>query len=97
MPFITKERRDVLESPHAAMFKLEPGDLCYIHYRSMIDQWKENPRWTTAHEIFRDYVLKGFMGDDDEAAARSLAWQIFFQLHVMPYEMEKRQQHGDIE
>lgn len=27
------------------------GDWCYFYYRPMIDAWKNEPRWTTAHNI----------------------------------------------
>jgi hypothetical protein len=68
----------------------------------MIERWKVNPRWTTAHEIYKEIRGKsriywannpeGF----DSLIAEELAWLVFFQLKVMPYELEKMEQNGDI-
>lgn len=93
MPFITQDLRDKLsKSPWLAD---EPGELCYLHYKEMVGRWKVNPRWTTAHEIFRDMLHNNLEKEDDFAASR-LAWQVFFNLYVMPYELKKREENGDI-
>ena len=99
MPFISQDRREMLASPKIAPLTLEPGDLCYIHYKEMLDNWRTNPRWTTAHAIFRDMVLypKLKQASKDNDAARALAWQVFFNLHVLPYEIDKRARHGEVE
>jgi hypothetical protein len=95
MPFITQIRRDNIEILKLAN-DLQPGDLCYVHYKRMVDKWKANPRWTTAHEIYRDlYYAGGSLGHDD-SIARDLAWQVFFQLYIIPYELKKREENGDI-
>jgi hypothetical protein len=94
MPFITKERREAIDAGTLAAF--EPGDRCYIHYKRLIQQWNENPRWTTAHRLYKErYVLSDYSDDDDTAC--ELAWQVFFQLHVMPYEIQKREENGEVE
>lgn len=78
-----------------------PGDWCYVFYKRMVERWKADMRWTTAHTIYnevcqsRDDVIKGNR-TEEQRTAFELAWQVFFQLHVMPYELEKRGQHGDI-
>lgn len=96
MPFITDLRRDAIENDYP--MDMHPGDLCYIHYKKMVDQWKDNPRWTTAHEIYYNIVVglppeaEGY----DNVVAQLLAWQVFFQLYVMPYELKKREENGDI-
>jgi hypothetical protein len=111
MPFITQDRRDLIDqydieelaNPETFADRIQPGDRCYLSYKKMVDQWKANPCWTTAHEIHKDIVLKhqsrergdGFASYDDLCAAY-LAWQVFFQLHVIPYELEKRAANGDI-
>lgn len=93
MPFILPYRRD--EIADELLDDFQPGDLCYVHYKKMVDQWKANPRWTTAHEIFK-VIITDHMLSLDDIAARDLAWQCFFYFHVLPYEEQKRKENGDI-
>ena len=85
------------------------GDVCYFYYRQMMDEWNREPRWTTAHIIYRRLGdiqptlaetsclwLNGKLSKDDYMVAESLAWQVFFNLHVMNYEHKKRAENGDI-
>jgi hypothetical protein len=98
MPFIKKVRRDVIERCGLdGLPKIEPGDRCYVHYKNMVDRWHEDLRWTTAHDIYRE-MFQWFEHYDnpDDAIAYRLAWEVFFFLHVMPYEIEKRKLNGDI-
>jgi hypothetical protein len=99
MPFTTHEDRIQMDAycQGTKLSDWEPavGDWCYIYYKKMVEQWKANPRWTTAHLIYQAVLL------NDEPnhtfwTAQSLAWQVFFQLHVMPYELEKRRLNGDV-
>ena len=94
MPFTSKEARKITDTigPQAV------GDRCFLFYREMLRQWRKSPRWTTAHEIrrgvmerTRDWAL------DDNTIALNLAWDVFFQLHVMPYELQKRIDNGEVE
>jgi hypothetical protein len=106
MPFINQGRRRAIRE--GLLVDWEPGDYCYIFYKEMVKEWKGNPRWTTAHKIYekiiRDDIDVLSPGLDDEVrgmlierkTARKLAWQVFFQVYVMPYEQEKREQNGDI-
>ena len=92
MPFIKQEIRNALAmgaSPETS------GDLCYIEYKEMVDTWRVTPRWTTAHNIYKR-LLRDRNIDADLQTARELAWQVFFQLYVMPYELLKREENGDI-
>jgi len=94
MPFVEQYRRVANLN---LLNEIQPGDLCYIHYKRMVDQWRANPRWTTAHEIYRDLMISPTVAIDvNEQVARRLAWQVFFQLHVIPYELQKRDENGDI-
>ena len=95
MPFIKPERRHWIDAGKTTG-REQPGDLCYIHYKRMIDQWKASPRWTTAHNIYADIVFGPNEKDFDNHIAKLLAWQVFFQLHVIPYELKKRKENGDI-
>lgn len=95
MPFITQKRRKLLARDGLNPIKFEPGDLCYIAYKRMVDEWKKNPRWTTIHRIYMTQVNLTW-SDKDHAAATSLAWQVFFHLYAMPYELQKKQLNGDI-
>lgn len=93
MPFVTEDHRI---SPDVKI----PGDLCYIHYRKMADRWKAEPRWTTAHNIYKE--MRQTLHDEtkiythDARAAYELAWQVFFIKYVMPYEDKKEAENGTI-
>jgi len=92
MPFITKEARKITDTigPQTV------GDKCFLCYREMLKTWRQSPRWTTAHEIHNTLITTQFDTEDDMTAAM-LAWQVFFQLHVMPYELQKRIDNGEVE
>ena len=91
-------------------WSIQPGDRCYLFYKAMVDKWKANPRWTTVHEIYKELLIKDrgkfviyneiegcIKRDlDDDYVAQNLAWQVFFQLYVMPYELNKREENGNI-
>lgn len=74
------------------------GDKCFAKYKfEMIEAWEANPRWTTAHNIYKKMrQTLPTITDEDEALAYDLAWQVFFNLHVMRYEKLKRAENGDI-
>lgn len=99
MPFITQDRRKLIDESGLGLESLpeiQPGDLCYVHYKRIVDQWKANPRWTTAHEIYRNLYFDGKSLGNDDSIARDLAWQCFFYFYVLPYEEQKRKANGDI-
>ena len=97
MPFIKQERREVIEKRGLnGLDKFEPGDKCYVYYKRMVVAWRANPRWTTAHELGKKFGLTEPIESDDDLVAAHLAWDVFFALHVMPYELEKRKLNGDI-
>jgi hypothetical protein len=103
MPLITQKRREAIKN--------QPGDLCYIYYKDMVEEWKKNPQWTTAHNIYERMIrrLAGVSWDGENPelipkikddiyqrkAAYQLAWQVFFQFYVIPYELKKREENGD--
>jgi len=95
MPFITQERRKAIADTWITESEFKPGDLCYVFYKDMVRQWKENPCWTTAHKIYQTVMTKRWSmafvdrftdNQLDAMTAYELAWQVFFQLYVMPYE-----------
>ena len=103
MPFIKKERRKTIDDNGGYVSEkwtdIQPGDRCYAHYKRMVDRWRENPRWTTAHEIYMDVgraTRHPCNKSRDEICAMELAWQVFFIKWVMPYEREKCDENGDI-
>lgn len=85
MPFVSKEHR---EKPDFSI----PGDICYVEYKKLVDAWKKEPKWTTAHNL----TTAWFDLASDEDTAHFLAWMVWFNLHVMEYEQEKRKTNGDI-
>ena len=96
MPFITQDRRTAInEHGLGVLGEIAVGDVCYAYYKPMVDAWKANPRWTTAHNIHRDFIYT-VDNDPDCFAAYSLAWQVFFFFYVLPYEIEKCRENGNI-
>lgn len=89
MPFVTAEHR---AKPNLDI----PGDLCYTYYKHLIEKWRNEPRWTTAHNLYKEMLNEQPYLGIDQRAAYQLAWQVFFQLRVMPYEMQKMKENGDI-
>ena len=107
MPFIEQWRRAVIEEEGlgglatfakpgvAGMTDIQPGDRCYVHYKHLVDKWRKESRWTTVHNLLKEYYRTP-LGDEDDHIAWALAWQCFFNLHVMEYEKKKREENGDI-
>lgn len=110
MPFITPEDRKKMDKKYIGEFcyfddieKIKVGDRCYYFYKDMVKKFKENKRWTTAHNIYKKMIketkyncIKELEYSTDTKRAYELAWQVFFQLYVMPYELEKKIENGDI-
>ena len=96
MPFIEQRRRDIINRLGlSALREIKPGDRCYVYYKEMVDAWNKEPRWTTAHEVTKTMLIAE--GDSTtEATARFLAWHVFFNTHVMPYERKKQKENGGI-
>jgi hypothetical protein len=99
MPFIKPERRDL--AGQAKLPDTQVGDRCYFFYKQMVDMWKKDPRWTTAHAIYKLTLHQTHMTHVgnlacDDCVARSLAWQVFFQKYIMPYENTKEIENGTI-
>ena len=98
MPFVKPDRRLLLNAGKIRSADLEPGDRCYLYYKKMVEAWRAEPRWTTAHTIYKSNFMAVSRDEFslDNYTARYLAWLVFFQLHVMPYELKKREENGDI-
>lgn len=100
MPFITPEKRALIDKDIKSAD--EPGDLCYYFYKQLVEAWKQERRWTTAHNLYKKLVFEAIFPEGtrferaDWMTALNLAWQVFFVLHVMAYEEEKMEANGDI-
>jgi hypothetical protein len=95
MPFTTSEARRMTD----AIGPTEVGDRCFLAYRKMLRAWRAAPKWTTAHNLYVEifHTQKPTNMHPDDAVAEALAWQVFFQLHVMPYELQKRTLNGEVD
>lgn len=89
MPFIRRDLRAPLLakdiSPKAV------GDICFLEYSKIMSAWRNEPRWTTVHNEF-----KRIFGVDDMKAAAALAFLEFYFNHGHPYEIDRREENGDI-
>lgn len=92
MPFIDQVSRRQLDN--YLRLPSSSGEKCYIFYKQIRAMWNKNPRWTTADEIYR-WVQEPETYTDFKRA-KELAWQVFFQKHVMKYEDEKEAENGGI-
>lgn len=89
MPFIPKEGRERLKKPGEEPQNV--GEMCYLEYVKIMDQWKQRPRWQTVHKLAQDALSLS-----DQQAAEILAFLVFFSKHAMKYEDQKSQENGDI-
>lgn len=89
MPFVKQDLRAPLLTgdikPKAV------GDLCFLEYSEIMAAWRKDPRWTTIHNQF-----KRATGMNDDQAAAFLAFLEFYFNHGHPYEIEKKEENGDI-
>lgn len=89
MPFVKNDLRAPLLTgdikPQAV------GDLCFLEYSRIMQAWRTSPRWTTIHNEF-----KRIFKVDDQKAAAFLAFLEFYFNHGHPYEIEKKEENGDI-
>jgi len=91
MPFIPPQQRLRIDMEGKSRCQ-SVGDLCYVEYKKLMEDWKKEPRWTTAHNITKEFA--NFESDID--VARFLAYMVWFNIHVMNYEKEKIKENGDI-
>ena len=106
MPFSTPEDRKKMNKKRIEEFDysdnikdINVGDRCYYFYKQMVELFNHSRRWTTAHNIYKAMISETECANHystDTKRAYELAWQVFFQLHVMPYELEKQKENGDI-
>lgn len=96
MPFTLQARRGPMV--RGEIKEPERGDFCFMEYRPMIRAWLASPRWTTADAIYQQYLLRraALMHSIRKLAPLDLAWQVFFSLHVLPYEVKKRKENGEV-
>lgn len=88
MPFVPEQNRKKIAETGSWE---TVGDLCYMKYKPMIEKWRKERRWTTAHNVFKETF-----DVNDEQAARTLAFLVFFVKEVMRYEREKIEENGDV-
>jgi len=92
MPFIPKRDREEIDGMDRD--PATPGERCYCFYKDMVSKWRKNPRWTTADSIYQQVCAQEVL--KVQQVAKELAWQVFFNIHVMPYELQKEREHGTI-
>lgn len=89
MPFIKQELRQPLLTgqikPQAV------GELCFLRYADMMEKWKDQPRWTTIHNMCKEAMCM-----NDMQASAFLAFLEFYFNHGHFYELEKKEENGDI-
>ena len=107
MPFIAQKRRDEIGNTGLKACK-DVGDLCYVFYYEIMKCWKMSKRWQTADTIKaiidspNSFEIEDKLNDATLygpitiTRAKYLAWDVFFHLHVMPYELAKQKENGDI-
>lgn len=96
-PFIEDERRE--PAIKGTLKEPQRGDFCFLEYRPMIMAWKKSQRWTTADMLYQQYLRRreSISESKPKTAALDLAWQVFFALHVLPYEVRKRKENGEVQ
>ncbi len=110
MPFVEPRSRDRIKLLGCEASE-NVGDLTYVFYTHMVLAWNEEPRWRTAHRLFRqfseepetteyfDYVYNKVMHKfelADVVCAAKLAYIEFYRNKVSKYEDQKQQENGTI-
>lgn len=109
MPFIPPNQRDAIKLRGIEACETV-GDVCYVFYCHLMTAWNEEKRWRTAHRLYdlecdpadNEYFqlvyskLEKKFELKDVAKASALAYKVWFQLHVMPYEIEMINKNGNI-
>ena len=89
MPFVKPELREPLV--RGDIIPKSVGDMCFLEYSQIMQNWRNEPRWTTIHN-----EAKRLFDLSDDAAAKFLAFIEFYFNHGHPYEIEKKEENGDI-
>lgn len=89
MPAIKRDRRAPLLT--GDIQPTEKGDFTFLEYVQLIDAWRKERRWTTAHNEF-----KRLFKVNDQQAAKFLAFLEFYIREVHPYENERFEENGEI-
>ena len=110
MPFILPSSRDKIKAVGIEACE-NVGDICYVFYDHIMKVWRDEPRWRTAHRMFRqfseepeateyfEYVYEKVKNNfelADVVCAAKLAYNVFFELVVIPYEREMIEKNGNI-
>jgi hypothetical protein len=91
MPFVDNKDGAREKLLKGEIFPRAVGDLCFVKAFQMYEEWKKDPRWTTAHNI-----TKKTFDLNDEDTARLLAWMVWFCREVLKYEDIKAKENGDL-
>ena len=95
MPFVKNDRRAALLTgdlkPEAV------GDECFLAYFPLVFDWRQERRWTTAHNQCKETFAKVFKQEfDDKQIAAFLAYLEHYMRNVHVYETEKADEFGYI-
>lgn len=98
MPFTPQADREKMKAytiaeleANSEILGVKPGDRCFVEYKRMLGAWFESSRWTTADRLLSSIY------PDPQIRARFLAYLVFFNFYVMPYEEIKRLENGEVE
>lgn len=108
MPFVGTVRAQALLKRELMPEKV--GDLCCLAYIPMVQKFLANTSWSTIHRIRKDVrdgtwnkvfllsraetIPEHLQSEVDTAV--DLAWEVFFGLYGLKYEMEKRMTNGGV-
>jgi len=110
MPFVSPKDRDRIQVEGSKSCETV-GDICYVFYKRIMEIWREEPRWRTAHRLYKDfdYEPEGngyweFVYEQvmckfekiDVICASKLAYKMFWDLHVYDYEIQQLEKNGNI-
>jgi len=110
MPFTEQKSRERIKLLGVEACK-NVGVLCKVFYAHIMRTWREEPRWRTAHRMFRQFSEEpeatwyfNYVYDRvqtkfelaDVVCAAKLAYMEFYRNHVSKYEDQKRIENGDI-
>ena len=99
MPYILKSRREAVDTFQIPLNEMVDGDFVYMHYKGMVQKWKENPRFQTAFDI-KYWVVKEVRNSNDDRYCTQLlmSYDEFKRRYLDPYEQSKIEnpENGDV-
>jgi len=59
-------------------------------------EWRKSPHWDTVDRLYDEYLSRAGSLVAADRRGYDLAWQVFFAFNVLLYEIQKREENGEV-